>query len=979
MSYSNIEQRKDTKSVVKNLTKDSLQFSFSGQNKVYTKKENCTDNTIFSLSQVVELIKSQPPIEVLQVRKIVKDGFSNNVDSKVIKSQIKPLKNSLPYILLSGVCKRHHSDVTLAYNGCIQIDIDFKFVGGDIESLRVKKLLEKYKYIVFAAISPSGVGVKALVSTTNKDLADHGKVANALILELSKKLNVDIKYFDKLGASQPCFVPFDFDLYYNEKFETINHYEFLFKYVVEQNAINEKQNAIKLSEAIAKVKRLNDSAKNNQTSKQKSNLNTDVTAYYASELDILRYLASELRRTNTDVTDDRKGWLTTAYSLASLGDNANEYFHKIASLNSTYKYDENQNLFESGKSKKGSFAPFISLCADNNITINDFCKQFVIDNAPKGDTTNKKLLTKVFELGTKEFVGNKLSPSDFKKGLYSIKGGTGTGKSNFAARSFKKTLIVSRNVTTLQNYEQYNFVQFLESDRKDHFAELEASNYERITVTYKSLKKLRKTANLDGYTIFFDEAHILNESYLDVEAETRYAYNSINELSQTNTVILMSANEVYFNNDNTTFVKKYTFKKPSIKRSVLVTYNANFKVLIKKIDKRLKEGKKVLLFTNRTEEKYISQVIKESFDGKTTYFFDATKHGELDLSNLVHDITICTTALVTGKDINNDNIACVFYGLDYGLAASTIIQFFGRARSWELATYDLFFVFKPSKTIQKYSVNRILTGAYDIAIATIKASVNDFAFVTENKDRFVTKKNDELIVSWFDIDTFVQKRVSKRIVQNADNLTKYLSKFNYTTTVIELDDIEVVKVDIESVVKPSELYVLELNEIHDNNEEAIEFLTNVLNRVEAMQKIGFNRSDSIDIANIYRSAAKWKMFVNRLLVEQYYSSEKAIDFRMLYDEVFEAFKDFKTGEQMEQAIKKIDFKKGKNTELNRFLRGDKKEVRTVIKNLNNYFEVAKKQSKKAKLFKIEKLDNLGELNPSATDLKGLFAFCNLLK
>tara|TARA_R110000851_G_C13054282_1_gene563385 strand:- start:125 stop:1693 length:1569 start_codon:yes stop_codon:yes gene_type:complete len=522
-------------------------------------------------------------------------------------------------------------------------------------------------------------------------------------------------------------------------------------------------------------------------------------------------------------------------------------------------------------------------------------------------------------------------------------------------------------------------VQFLESDRKDHFAELEASNYERITVTYKSLKKLRKTANLDGYTIFFDEAHILNESYLDVEAETRYAYNSINELSQTNTVILMSANEVYFNNDNTTFVKKYTFKKPSIKRSVLVTYNANFKVLIKKIDKRLKEGKKVLLFTNRTEEKYISQVIKESFDGKTTYFFDATKHGELDLSNLVHDITICTTALVTGKDINNDNIACVFYGLDYGLAASTIIQFFGRARSWELATYDLFFVFKPSKIIQKYSVNRILTGAYDIAIATIKASVNDFAFVTENKDRFVTKKNDELIVSWFDIDTFVQKRVSKRIVQNADNLTKYLSKFNYTTTVIELDDIEVVKVDIESVVKPSELYVLELNEIHDNNEEAIEFLTNVLNRVEAMQKIGFNRSDSIDIANIYRSAAKWKMFVNRLLVEQYYSSEKAIDFRMLYDEVFEAFKDFKTGEQMEQAIKKIDFKKGKNTELNRFLRGDKKEVRTVIKNLNNYFEVAKKQSKKAKLFKIEKLDNLGELNPSATDLKGLFAFCNLLK
>ena len=61
------------------------------------------------------------------------------------------------------------------------------------------------------------------------------------------------------------------------------------------------------------------------------------------------------------------------------------------------------------------------------------------------------------------------------------------------------------------------------------------------------------------------------------------------------------------------------------------------------------------------------------------------------------------------------------------------------------------------------------------------------------------------------------------------------------------------------------------------------------------------------------------------------------------------------------------------------MRGDKKEVRTVIKNLNNYFEVAKKQSKKAKLFKIEKLDNLGELNPSATDLKGLFAFCNLLK
>ena len=987
MSYSNIEQRKDTKTVVKNLTKDSLQFSFSGQNKVYTKKENCTDNTIFSLSQVVELIKSQTPIEVLQVRKIVKDGFSNNVDSKVIKSQIKPLKNSLPYILMSGTCTRHHSDETLSYNGCVQVDFDFKYIGGDIEAKRVKNDLKNYPSIIFAAISPSGVGVKALIATTNRDLENHTRVANAIILELSNSLNIDAKYFDKLGASQPCFVPFDSDLYYNANYKVVNHFEVLLALSIQDAKTNALQIAARHEKEIASLKKINESAKRRQTNNANDNQDIDISDYYASEFDVLQYLTDEIVRTNTDVTSDRNNWLAIAWSLSSLGENARAYFHKIASLNSTYKASENDKLFDDGTKKGGTFSTFVGICKSNGITTNEFCKQFVIDNAPKHvqptmetvragrlDTT-----TIHFELKDNEFVGTKLNAKDFKRGLYMIKGGTGTGKSNFAARNFKKTLIISRNVTTLENYNQYGFIQYLSSDSKENFADLEATNYERISVTYASLKKLRNEFDLDTYTIFYDEVHLLNEAFDKVEKETRYTYESIDELQKTNVVVLMSANDVILSGLDANYNAKYTFNKASVIRHLQVVYNASFTLLINTIKSENEQGRKVLLYTNRTETQYISEVLKDSFVTKSVGFFDASKHGKIDLSDLVYDITSVTSAFTTGKDNNNENLSIIMFGLDMSMSASTINQFFGRGRKWESARYYLFFEFKQAK--KQYTCNPFLIkkGAITIANATIEASVNDYSFLTENKQRFVRKVADGLEISYFDIDNYIQKRVSQNIITNASNLDNYLKGHNYISTFIDMEDeLETVAKD-ELLVTPSELYILELNEINDNNEGTIEFLTTVKYRFDAIEAIGFNRSDSIDIINIYKSPTKWRTFVNKLIVEQYYKSDTASEFKKLYDVILLAFTEFKTSEQFETTLKRLKLKNGKKTELFRVLGDDKKTLRWILSQLDNYYNIDKKRSNKNKLFKLEKSDFLGELNPRADDLKALFKFSRILK
>jgi|AntRauTorckE5430_2_1112549.scaffolds.fasta_scaffold01882_6 hypothetical protein len=604
-----------------------------------------------------------------------------------------------------------------------------------------------------------------------------------------------------------------------------------------------------------------------------------------------------------------------------------------------------------------------------------------------GSGTTQTPILNQFILSDNQFIGNVLKGQKFDIGLYEIKGGTGVGKSRFISENFDKIIVVSRNNTTLENYSIYGFTKFLQSDSKNHFLELQANGTNKIVVTYKSFKNLRGTANLDGYTIVFDEAHLLSESFKEVRIETEYCYNSINELRHTNTVILMSANDIHTHFCQSDFKAKYTFKKPSVKRSVVVVYNASNEHLIETILKRLGEGKKVLLYTNRKEEKYISEVIKTAFQNNSICFYDATKHGKIDLKNLQNDITVCTSALVTGKDVNNENLSMIFYGIDKRISRSTINQFLGRGRKYKTHSFDVLFEFKnDNENFGNYSNTSLFIGAYGIAKATIEASVNDWAFLRENKERFVTKDdNGKLIVNWFQIINHVQQQISKHTILNTDVLSNFLGSHGYDVTIEILTDTEHEKQEKQTIVTPSELYVLELNELCESKEHETEFLTNVLNRFEALKKVGYDRETALDILNLFRSKMNWIRFVNLIIIERSLTSND-IEFIKLYNEVLAALDSYYNAEQIIEKLQVLTVsKKAKKTDLGRLIESakrtktnDLKKVRFLLKNLRLHYDFDTKKIDKKSNFKIVKTDYLQGVQPFLSNVKELFLYSDIL-
>lgn len=972
MLITKVEQCKDT---TKNLV-NQLNFAFGGSNKVYTSPKEATNNQKITLNQLINLIKSDAPNNALKVREIVKNGFENNLTPKEIKQQIKRYKNDLPFVLFSGFCQKHHNDKNLIYNGCIQVDTDFRFTGGYLKALMLKEKVQDVPFVVLAAISPSGYGLKMLVSTDNYDINLHSDVSKALIFDLSKRLGIDSIYFDNLGASQPCFIPFDKDVYFNQNFTQYNAFKALYEH---QKHITKEREKIFL--------------KASKTVNYSNNSNDTKTP----DIEILKYLTSELTKYNIDITSGYDNWYKIACSYASCGENARGLFHSVAALNSEYNFNENDKKFnEALKANYQNIGALVNICKSYNITINDFCKNWIKEHSNNSqvyrvfsDANDYKneAITHHYNLDKNQFISDILTAQSFGIGLHLIKGGTGTGKTNFVANNLKKCIVVSRNVTTLQNYNKYGFTQFLYSDNKDGFSELQANGIDKITVTYKSFNKLRKTVNLIGYIIVFDEAHLLNESYKDVGIETKYCYNSINDLCSTNCVILMSANDVFFNARNVQYKSKHFFKKPSVNRSVSVYYNAKSNKLIDTIKHRLNDKKQVLLFTNRTENKYISEVIKTAFPNYSKYFFDGSKHGKIDLENLKHDITIVTSALVTGKDVLNENLSCIFYGLDRLISASTIVQFLGRVRNYKNASFDILFEFKnDNQNYGSYSLSGLITGCYGIATATIEASVNDWSLLRENKERFVTKQDGKLVTDWFNIDNHIQKQVSKHTILNTDVLSKFLGSHGYNATIEVLDDIQEQEQEQEQieVVSISELYDLELNEIDANNENGTEFLTNVYNRFDALLKLGFDRETSLDICNGFKSKMKFRRFIDLLIAERSLLTNDIV-FIELYNDVLTALNDFNSVIDIINILKSLKLtKKGKKTDLGRTIEvskrietNDKKNARLLLKKLRSYYDVEQKQVKKERLYKFVKSEYLQGLDVTLDNVKLLFEFTDL--
>ncbi|NJN77195.1 MAG: hypothetical protein HC803_01765, partial [Saprospiraceae bacterium] len=316
-----------------------------------------------SLNQLIDLIKGNPPLNAAKIRQITKQGFEVGTSAKAIKKQIKPLKNSLPFVLFSGFCPVHHNDNDLSYNGCLQIDIDFKFTGGDLKAIELKEVVKDLPYIILAAVSPSGYGLKCLIATNNQELNLHTKASKAVINHLSKTLEIDSVYFDNLGASQPCFVPYDKSVYFNPNYTKFDVFKALYEL--------EQQERQQLEQILAQTRNL-----------PLETIFEDKPT--VPTIEVLKFLTTEINNSKVDITYGYNDWFAIACSYATCGEAARGLFHTVASINDEYDFQANEKKYnEALNAKFNHVGLLVNRCKSYGITTNDFCKNWIKENAPK--------------------------------------------------------------------------------------------------------------------------------------------------------------------------------------------------------------------------------------------------------------------------------------------------------------------------------------------------------------------------------------------------------------------------------------------------------------------------------------------------------------------------------------------------------------------------------------------------------------------
>ena len=187
-----------------------LSFSFS-TNIVDAKSHQQTQNEtvgVFELQRIkIDGIGKNPSFDLLPdlVRKRYNDGDLTAGD------QYGEYKKLQSWFIPGGICEKHHNNKTLVYNGCGQIDVDFKTKDGDKIAKRIFDAICKLRPagVISADYSPGTFGIKILFWTTNKDVTRHADTFRKASAQLAELLQIDIKCFDFLGASQPCFTPYE--------------------------------------------------------------------------------------------------------------------------------------------------------------------------------------------------------------------------------------------------------------------------------------------------------------------------------------------------------------------------------------------------------------------------------------------------------------------------------------------------------------------------------------------------------------------------------------------------------------------------------------------------------------------------------------------------------------------------------------------------------------------------------------------------
>ena len=187
-----------------------LTFAFS-TDRVDCRSDKRTPNKRITFAELRDIITNRTfcPSQYDELPTLAESLYIHGDESA--KALLLKGKKCSPWVLFGGYCPIGHADMYLQYNGCTQVDIDFKTTDGQKKALNILQKIKNLQPVdvLFAGLSPSTFGVKILLATTATRIEEHKDASKQAIAYLAKLLQIEEKFFDHLGASQPVFIPYE--------------------------------------------------------------------------------------------------------------------------------------------------------------------------------------------------------------------------------------------------------------------------------------------------------------------------------------------------------------------------------------------------------------------------------------------------------------------------------------------------------------------------------------------------------------------------------------------------------------------------------------------------------------------------------------------------------------------------------------------------------------------------------------------------
>lgn len=738
---------------MKNTVKTKELIFAKSTGKVFDKKPS--KNIRMTLDEVAMLWSVEPTEEYKKIGVILKEKMDGGLPYKEAKKHIEKIKNGLPYMLASGFQDYGHDNESIIFNGCLQLDIDFKFLGGDMVAKKVLTFLGLDKHILLMATSPSGYGVKALVSTNCMDADYFENIVQQVktyFENLIKANGIEEVQIDTLSLSQPLFIPMDVNTHYNPEAT-------IFPIKKGLGAIKKKGGKDISADVF----------KGNSEARFKTVLTQEEVDKHFDKI-----FENAKEKNGSEPTDGRRNDFFKVFTTISLRKGLN--FADVATKMEGMGLWCNEN--------KNTYTRFYNAYYKDNFA-KDYKPMVVRNEIMKSyNPINQTLREETVSIGdgtfkyVSQFIENGDLPMDINFWLYA---NTGTGKTHaFLGKKDVKLVFASPTTAHVkQNQLKYGVDIYCED------VKTATINSKVINTTYSSLGFVSDMLkdNKTEYTLVIDEAHNFitstSKGYL-LKTMTEVLYH-IEDYKNT---ILLTATPLPITQNllnGFTQIGLVMDVKKQVKTVNRLFYSDRSESLKDFLEESKKKNEKTVIYLNNTDELGALGILKNDLikAGLSFVTINSKTKGEDDYNKLVIDgifeddldVIICTSLFKEGIDTNFESLEnnkVINYVVLSKMSSQEIEQLSNRVRNAEEINI---YIFEPNLKVDTYS---------------------NFDFETEKEKAYsLAEKEMSVFMGRVDFDLLdrdLDYKTVDRHIENAFGIKNFL-RFDKHKNTIFVDDL----------------------------------------------------------------------------------------------------------------------------------------------------------------------------------------------